>query len=94
MGNLGTNTHFEWGPADHELSEVMQGYFANFIKTGNPNGPGLPSWPAYHSMGDFGIMRLDVESRAEPESIRRERYLFLDPFYVKPQPSTGRLGAP
>ena len=83
MGNLATNTHFEWGPADHKLSEVMQGYFANFVKTGNPNGPGLPSWPTYGSSDGFQIMRLDVESRAEPEKTRA-RYLFLDPFYVKP----------
>jgi hypothetical protein len=29
-------------------------------------------------------MRLDVESRAEPEP-HRERYLFLDQVYTKPQ---------
>jgi para-nitrobenzyl esterase len=61
----------------------MQGYFANFIKTGNPNGPGLPMWPAYRIDDGFQIMRLDVESRAETEKTRA-RYLFLDPFYVKP----------
>jgi para-nitrobenzyl esterase len=81
MGNLATNRYFEWEPADYKLSEVMQGYFANFIKTGNPNGPGLPSWPAYAPSDGFQIMRLDVESHAEPEKTR-PRYLFLDPFYV------------
>jgi para-nitrobenzyl esterase len=81
MGNLATNPHFEWGPADHKLSEVMQGYFANFIKTGNPNGPGLPNWPAYSSGDGFQIMLLAVESRAEPETTR-PRYLFLDRFVV------------
>lgn len=41
-------------------------------------------------------MRLDVEPRAQPETTRA-RYLFLDPFYVKPQavhaqaPSTALL---
>jgi para-nitrobenzyl esterase len=81
MGNLATNPHFEWGPADYQVSEMMQGYFAHFIKSGNPNGPGLPTWPAYEGDDGFQIMRLDVEPRAEPETAR-PRYLFLDPLYV------------
>jgi para-nitrobenzyl esterase len=68
---------------DRKLSVVMQGYFANFVRTGNPNGPGLPTWPTYGNSDGFQIMRLDVDSRAEPEKTR-DRYLFLDPFYVKP----------
>jgi para-nitrobenzyl esterase len=78
MGNLATNRYFEWEPADHKVSEVMQGCFANFIKTGNPNGPGLPSWPAYAEKDGFQLLRIDVESRAEPEKARA-RYLLLEP---------------
>jgi para-nitrobenzyl esterase len=55
----------------------MQAYFANFIKTGDPNGPGLPAWPAVGPGGDAQVMRLDVESRAAAEK-HRARYLFLD----------------
>lgn len=29
---------------DRALSDVMKGYFANYIKTGDPNGEGLPLW--------------------------------------------------
>ena len=49
----------------------------NFIKTGNPNGPGLPEWPAYRADNNYQRMRIDVESHAEPEA-HRDRYLALD----------------
>lgn len=34
-----------WTSADHRMAETMSTYLANFIKTGNPNGNGLPQWP-------------------------------------------------
>lgn len=32
---------------DYELSRIMNGYWANFVKTGDPNGDGLPRWTPY-----------------------------------------------
>ena len=79
MGNLDSNKVYAWTPDDYKVSKLMQEYFANFIKTGNPNGPGLPKWPTF----DKGQrMTIDVECRTEPENVRG-RYQFLDQFYVK-----------
>ena len=79
LGNLATNKVYAWTPDDYRVSEVMQGYFANFVKKGDPNGAGLPPWPAFAGGAAARVMRLDVDSRAEPER-HRERYLFLDQF--------------
>lgn len=45
LGNLATNRVYAWTGDDDKVSATMEGYFANFIKTGDPNGAGLPHWP-------------------------------------------------
>jgi para-nitrobenzyl esterase len=76
MGNLDGNKVYEWTPEDRKVSALMQEYFANFIKTSDPNGAGLPKWPAMKE-GSVQFMHIDVESRAEPEA-HRGRNLVLD----------------
>jgi para-nitrobenzyl esterase len=76
MGNLPIDPRYAWTPDDYKVSEILQGYFVNFIKSGNPNGRGLPKWPTYTSPG-FQRMRIDVTTLAEPEP-ERARYLALD----------------
>jgi para-nitrobenzyl esterase len=77
LGNLETNKVFDWQPEDYKVSEIMQGYFVNFIKKHDPNGPGLPTWPAANSGKTVKVMHIDVNSAAREEEYR-DRYLFLD----------------
>lgn len=37
----------EFKPADEQISDAMATYWTNFAKHGDPNGPQLPSWPAF-----------------------------------------------
>ena len=34
-------------PEDHAISDAMATYWTNFAKYGNPNGKGMPKWPAF-----------------------------------------------
>lgn len=35
---------------DEALSDMMRTYWTNFVRTGDPNGAGLPKWPAYNDV--------------------------------------------
>lgn len=77
MGNLSTNKVYAWTPDDYKVSRIMQTYFANFIKTGNPNGSGVPTWSAVGKETPVQVMHIDVNTRQQPEQTRA-RYLLLD----------------
>jgi para-nitrobenzyl esterase len=79
LGNLATNPVYAWTDDDYTVSRLMEGYFANFIKTGDPNGAGLPEWPAVGSgkEGPERFMRIDVTPQAQTSTVR-DRYLLLD----------------
>lgn len=66
MGNLQSNKVYAWTPDDYKVSKIMQEYFANFIKTGNPNGNGLPHWDAINNTNPAPVMHIDVETKQVP----------------------------
>jgi para-nitrobenzyl esterase len=67
----------DWQPEDQRVAETMNAFWANFIKKGDPNGPGLPMWPNFTKTHQ--VMHLDANSQALPEQ-HRDRYEFLDSF--------------
>jgi para-nitrobenzyl esterase len=77
MGNLESNEVFAWTEDDYNVSKAMQDYFANFIKTGNPNGEGLPTWSPYNGDATSPRLTIDVNTRLGPDT-RRVRYQLLD----------------
>ncbi len=52
-------------PEDAAMSELVSTYFTNFAKSGDPNGAGLPQWPAFTEARQQ-VMFLDAKSSARP----------------------------
>ena len=52
-------------PADIQLSGLISDYWVNFTHSGDPNGEGLPEWPAF-SETDQKVMVFDSETGSRP----------------------------
>jgi len=48
---------WKWTAADRKVAEEISSYWVNFARSGNPNGPGLPPWPAFTN-GDSKVLYL------------------------------------
>lgn len=76
FGQLDSKKDVAWVEANRELSELMQKYWTNFARSGDPNGPGLPRWPMYLAADGWPVMYLDAQPTAHKDDLR-DRYLFL-----------------
>jgi para-nitrobenzyl esterase len=56
---------WRWTAADRLLADAMAGYWVNFARTGDPNGPGLPAWPKFRPI-DGAVLRLEDPIVASP----------------------------
>lgn len=78
MGTLPTNTVFAWNADDYAVSDIFESYFANFIKTGNPNGLGLPEWTPTNGQAVAPVMHIDVNTFLKADSQMEKRYKLID----------------
>jgi para-nitrobenzyl esterase len=59
-------------PADEAAAKQANAYWVNFAKTGDPNGTGLPHWPAYSAASDelLNITETGAVAQADPWKVR------------------------
>lgn len=76
FGNLDSRSGAVWQPEDYKLSDLVETYWTNFARTGDPNGSGAPQWPQYNAEDNWQLMHLDVNAQAAPDQ-HRDRYIFL-----------------
>lgn len=76
--------HARWGAQgeptaeEKELANLMNSYWANFAKTGNPNGNNLPKWPQYDiQKAEILDISLDGEVSSKPDP-RQARFDVLE----------------
>jgi para-nitrobenzyl esterase len=53
---------------DYKLSETMQNYWVNFVKTGDPNGEGLPKWETKASSDKLLQFDTEVKMIVDPNA--------------------------
>lgn len=91
MGNLSTNTAFPWTTHDYATSEIFQQIYINFVKTGNPNGQGVPEWEEYNHGGAVpAVMLIDENTRQVKDAKVENRYHAIDKLILDKMARAGR----
>ena len=64
-----------WEALDHRLADTMASYWAHFAAEGDPNGDGLPDWPAFDGR-NANFMRLGEQMAPDPVATPPAREFF------------------
>ena len=83
MGTLPTNRVYDWQPADYMISDIFSQYYINFVKTGNPNGLGLPEWPSTNGKAIAPVLQIDENTVVKTDAQMEKRYEFIDQLFWK-----------
>lgn len=80
MGTIPTTPIYAWRAVDFDISEVFVKLFVNFVKTGNPNGLGVPKWEPINGEEVPPVMCIDVKTAQERDPQMQARYKLLDKY--------------
>jgi para-nitrobenzyl esterase len=71
---------------DRKIGDAFSWYFANFIRTGDPNGKGLAHWP---STGERPATTMEIGDKYEviPVADSKEKLAFFEAYLTKPRPA-------
>jgi para-nitrobenzyl esterase len=65
-----------WRDVDFTVEKTMDAYWVNFVKTGNPNGEGVPEWKVYEASSG-NIMEIGDKPELKPGLYKGE-FEFLE----------------
>lgn len=68
-------------PVEAALSDIMQNYWVNFAKSGNPNAPGMPYWPSFNKDKETTMQFSNGASLIPVPN--RDKIDIMDKFYKK-----------
>jgi para-nitrobenzyl esterase len=68
-------------PEDAHLSDMISSYYVNFAVKGDPNGKGLPKWPAFTDKNQQ-VMVFDASPSARTYPVL-ERVKIFDPYFER-----------
>jgi para-nitrobenzyl esterase len=83
MGVLGPGSDT---PEDKALSEMIRSYWINFARTGDPNGEGLPEWPAFDEKGQM-VLYIDTETGARKHP-NLDKIMAFDAYFAQVREET------
>jgi para-nitrobenzyl esterase len=75
--------------AEESLSDLMSGYWVNFAKNGDPNGAGLPPWPAFSDAAPQ-VMHFDQTPGARAGVPNFQQLKAMDEYYAWKREQTGK----
>ncbi|XP_029952404.1 carboxylesterase 5A-like [Salarias fasciatus] len=69
------NINVECPEEEEQLSRTIMSYWANFARTGSPNGDGLAPWPKYGAEEQY--LAIGLEEQVVADHLKKDRFVFM-----------------